>query len=121
MLSSLMLASILALTLLAAPSPAGQPPPGGRCDQMRARVRKRRRFLLLRQKEHILYPSDPNFSPYCESHPKDEDCQLPTRFPASEDVSRDVSELTSRDGGAPEMDPVIVPLLRQMRALGCVP
>ncbi len=117
------------LTLLALLStPAGTPPPaspspkaaqGDRCSQLRARIERRRHFLQIREQERLRFPTDPTFSPYCESHPRDEDCALPTQFPASEDASRDVSELSSVDGGVPETDPLLVPLLRKLHALGC--
>ena len=119
---------LLALLALLAPPPGTLPPvppgpkiePGDHCAQLRTRIAQRRRFLQIREGERLRFPTDPTFSPYCESHPGDQDCSLPTQFPESEDASRDVSELSSVDGGVPETDPVLVPLLRQLRALGCV-
>lgn len=112
---ALALAGLLALTAGVARADSSV-----ECRRIAARIAKRRRFLTLRQAERLRFPGDLTFSPYCMEHPKDEDCQLPTRFPAERDISRNVADYSvGPHGEPPEMDPVIVPLLRRQRELHC--
>jgi hypothetical protein len=88
------------------------------CGTLDARILKRRQFLAIRQREKLLNPYDS--SAFCRSHTSDEDCQVPTGVHDQRDVSREVSEYEgSGDGGPPETDEVIVPLLRRRAELKC--
>ncbi len=115
----LLAGSLLLLVLLAAPR-ALDPATVAACVRIDKRITGRKRFLAIREKERLLYPTDPTFSPYCEAHRRDPDCKLPGQKQAQEDLSRDVSELSvGPNGEAPETDPVLVPLYRKRRALAC--
>lgn len=114
-------ASLLVLAVSAAGPASGDEPDGGttECARIAARIAKRQHFLEIREQEHHRYPSMPTFSPYCEDHSQDEDCQLLTGQ-RQEDLSRDISELeTGPDGKTPVTDPVLVPLYRKRRQLHC--
>jgi hypothetical protein len=115
----LALPSGLALAQKADAGPPAAPRP---CEEIQQRIDQRRQFLQIRQAERLRYPSTPTFSPYCMSHPDLVDCQLPTTTPAREDVSRNVGDVSvGSSGSVVEQDPVILPLLRQQRALRCSP
>ncbi len=115
----LALALVLVLLAAARPPDAGSDP-AAECARIDARIARRKRFLAIREKERLIYPTDPTFSPYCQGHPRDEDCALPGQDQAQEDLSRDVSELTvGPHGEPPETDPVLVPLQRRRRELAC--
>ncbi len=109
------LASTALLSLTAADPDGGISP----CRKLDQRIEERQRFLQIRAQERLHYPTMPTFSPYCEAHPHDEDCQLLTGQ-SQQDLSRDVSEFErGPDGGAPVTDPVLVPLFRKRRELRC--
>ncbi|HUB05870.1 MAG TPA: hypothetical protein VMB50_02655 [Myxococcales bacterium] len=114
---------VLAVLIVAWPvsSARAEEPDAGpsECARIDARIAKRKHFLAIRAQERVLHPSTPTFSPYCQEHPDDEDCQLLTNQ-QQEDLSRDVSELTmGPDGKTPVTDPVLVPLCRRRRRLHC--
>ena len=119
----LSLQALRALACLAALAPsaaalADEAPPA-ECARIDARVAKRKKFLDLRAQERLRYPTMPTFSPFCQEHPNDDDCQLLVNQ-KQEDLSRDVSELEmGSDGKTPVTDPVLVPLYRKRRALHC--
>jgi hypothetical protein len=103
------------------PPPPPPPPAPTECQKLDARIAKRLRFLRIRAEERLRYPTDPIFSPFCEAHPADENCQLPGQDQEQQDISRDVSELQQGPNGEPPVtDPVLVPLERRRRELRCV-
>jgi hypothetical protein len=115
----------LATTSLAEGSDAGAPPPPPPppptdCQKLDARIAHRKQFLAIRALERIHNPTDPTFSPYCEAHRDDEDCQLPGQGQDQRDLSRDISEdQRAANGESPVYDPVLVPLERRRRELHC--
>jgi len=105
----------------AGPPPAPPPPPAPTdCQKLDSRIAKRKDFLAIRAQERIHYPTTPTFSPFCESHPGDEDCQLPGQDQDQQDLSRDVSTYDpGPNGETPINDPILIPLERRKRELHC--
>ncbi|MHB8416450.1 MAG: hypothetical protein ACYDCL_00130 [Myxococcales bacterium] len=114
------LATLLLFPLLSPTAAGGEPDAGvNECARLSARIAKRKHFLEIREQERIHFPATPTFSPYCESHPTDDDCQLLVDQ-HQQDLSRDVSALEmGEDGKTPVTDPVLVPLYRKRRELHC--
>jgi hypothetical protein len=115
---------LTAAASLADESDAGAPPPPPpvptECQKLDARIAKRKTFLAIRGEERIHHPTNPTFSPFCEEHPSDEDCQLPGQSQDQRDLSRDISEdQRASNGDSPIYDPILVPLERKRRELHC--